>query len=146
MMKSPRLIEIFISVKCFRRGDKFYQHFQYDNQKNVKYILDPRYLIKQLFNEKIIEYSLARDPECEYIEKREEVGEVILIYETSKITTPDSFYFKVVDFIPSHPGCEYCQYKKVENGNLICVFQNNKMLKKELFNCRLFRQKRIFRT
>ena len=146
MMKTTRFIEILISVKCFRRGDKIYQHFQYDNQKNIKYILDSRYLIKQLFNEKVVEYSLARDPECEYLEKREETGEVILIYETSKITIPDPFYFKVVDFIPSHPGCEFCQYKKVESNNLTCVFQNNKVLKKELISCRLFRQKRIFKT
>jgi len=146
MMKSSRLIEILISVKYFKRGDKLYQHYQYDNQKNVKYILDPRYLIKQLFNEKVVEYSLARDPECEYLEKKEEAGEVILIYETSKTITPDSFYFKIVDFIPSHPGCEFCLYKKIENNNLTCVFQNNKVLKKELISCRLFRQKRIFKT
>jgi hypothetical protein len=144
-MKTPRLIEILISVKYFRRGNKLYQHYQYDNQKNLKYILDPRYLIKQLFNAKIVEHSLTRDLECEYIEKREETGEVILTYETTKTTTPDPFYFKVVDFIPPHPGCEFCQFKKIESNNLICVFQNNKILKKEIIVCRLFRQKRIFR-
>ena len=140
---SSKLVEIIISVKFNRRENKLYQHFHFGNQKNIKYFLDRRYGLRRLFNEKVVEHSLIRDEECEYVEKRDLKDKVILVYETTKETLPVSYYFKVVDFIAPHPGCEYCIYKKIENDKLICVFQNNKVLKKELINCKLFSQKRI---
>jgi hypothetical protein len=145
-MISPKLVEILISVRFYRRGDKLFQHFQYGKQRNTKYILDPRYLMKQLFNEKVIEYSLARNSDYEYLEKRDEEGEVILVYEAEKTIIPSSFYFKVVDFIPPNPGCEFCQFKKIIDEKTICLFQNNKVIEKELKTCKLFRQKRIFKS
>jgi len=145
-MKSPRMIEIVVSVKFFKREGKLYQHFDFSNQKYSKYLKDPRYFIKQQFNEKIIEHSLGRDPDCEYIEKRDGEDEIILVYESKKEKVPDAYYFKIVDYVPPNPGCAFCIYRGEKDGKIICKFQNNKVLEKEIINCRLFRQKRIFKT
>ena|SRR5271157_3429431 len=140
-MNSPKLVELLVSVKFNRRENRLYQHFHFGKQLNVKYLNDIRYILRRLFNEKVVEHSLIRDTECEYIEKRDLEEEVILVYETNKETLPISYYFKVIGFVAPNPGCEFCIYKKIENDKLICLFQNNKILKKELINCKLFRQK-----
>jgi hypothetical protein len=136
-----KLVEILITVSFNRRENKLFQHFYFGKQKNIKYLTDTRFTFRRLFNEKVVEHSLIRDEECEYVEKRDLKDEVVLVYETTKKTLPISYYFKVVDFVAPNAGCKYCIHKKPDE--LICIFQNNKVLKKELINCSFFSQKRI---
>jgi hypothetical protein len=141
-----KLVEILVSVKFNKRENKLFQHFQYGGQKSIKYLLDPRFLLGKLFNEKIMDLSLCRDKRYEYIEKKDEDGESVLIYETEEPEIPLSFYFKLVDFVPDNTGCANCIHRKIKDGEVVCEFQNNKLLVKELKTCRLFSQKRIFKS
>ena len=144
-MREPKLIEILITVSFKKRGTKLFQHFEYGKQRHVHFMLDSRYLLKQQFFEKLVEHSLSRDPECEYLERRDEEGQTILVYESTKESLPESYYFKLVDFAPPFPGCQYCIHKRVEDGKIKCAFKNNKVLKHELEHCSVFSQKRILK-
>lgn len=152
MPKVIRLIEILISIKFFRRGNKVFQHFIYGNQKNVKFILDSRYTTYEVFKSKLIENSLSRDPEISFLERKDLEGEIVLIYESEKTFLPQNYYFKVIDFVPPNAGCKYCIFRdtkvdeKTEELKIICRFKNNLILNKELINCKVFRQKRIYKT
>jgi hypothetical protein len=144
-MKEPKLVEILISVSFQRRGTKLFQHFEYGHQHYVSRMFDSRFLLKQLFFEKLIEHSLTRDPECDYLERRDEEGQTILVYESTKKSLPESYYFKLVDFAPPFPGCQFCIHKRVDGEKIICAFKNNKVLKHELEHCQVFSQKRILK-
>lgn len=79
--------------------------------------------------------------------KRELDGEIVLVYESTRATLPQNYYFKVVDIIPPYAGCDHCIFKGLtEDGKYVCKFQNNKILKKEVKNCSLFRQKRVLKV
>lgn len=130
------LLEVLISVKFFRRGDKIFQHFIFGTDRKIKkYLLDPRYKIHHRFKEKVLENSARSN----FLNKREEQDRVVLEFENNNRRL-ENYYFTLSEFISNNPGCFYCVYKTEHDKIIYCEFMQ-KYLDKERKNCGFFREK-----
>jgi hypothetical protein len=145
---SIKNVEVLIAVKYYRRSNKLFQHFCFEGEKNKKYILDPRYILRNDFEEKIKELMYDKGV---FINRRDEKDKVVLEYELAEVyDLPMGFFFKIAGFIPNSFTCIHCTYpieqKDRQEEVLICSFQSNKIINKEVKNCKYFRQRRLFKT
>jgi hypothetical protein len=146
---SIKNIEVLVSVKYYRRGNKVFQHFCFEQEKNKKYILEPRFILQKKLEEKIKEFAYDKGV---FLNRRDEKDKIVLEFELDEIPDlPNGFFFKVVDFTPSTFTCIYCLHS-IERDNkgkeelCLCAFQSNKIINKEVKNCKFFKQRRLFKT
>lgn len=143
-------IEGLISVKFFYRNGKIFQHFIFENKKNVtKYVRDNRFLINAKFEKKIKQHSLSSKDEYQFLNRRDENDRIVLEFEIIEEPEekPENYYFKIAGFASPRPSCEFCKFRNdKENGFFYCEYKE-KTFGHYLKNCKFFREKKgLFKT
>jgi hypothetical protein len=145
-----KVIEITLSERVERLGNKLYQNFFYNKKdKNTKFFLDKRYLLYDKFNRHILNRTLSCE-ELDFIKSINNEDGVSLEYLikdesiVDKIQINKTKYKTIIDVIPDYPGCSFCIYrKKLTDVFYECVFKN-KALNKDIKNCKWFQQKELW--
>lgn len=150
MGKNIEFIEFLISVEFNHDDNYLYQIIKYDKRdKNKKYILEPCYILYNKFESKIREISIHH-PKIDFLERINDDGEIILKYtldkEIVKELNLNRFIFKVVDFTPPNPGCEFCMHKQELNELFFRCDIKQRTMTKEVKKCKVFKQKRLYKT
>ena len=144
-------VEVLIDVKYFHRGNKVFQHFCFEPEKQ-KYWTSSKFILKDKVEEKIKEHAYDKGI---FLDRRDEKDRIVLEFsiEDENIELPKNFFFKVADFTPSAASCNYCvyrlgynEYTEKQEKNFTCTFQNNKEMNKVVKNCQFFKQRRLFKT
>lgn len=139
-------INITIAVRYIYREGKVFQHFVFQgNKRDFKYLTDTRYLVYNKLREKMGCYFLSSVRGDVFVSKREEADRFIFEYETDKKEKIESDLFKIVEFVPSSPGCNGCEYARPVDSGIYCRLMKE-MFDKEKKNCKLFKQKQLFVT
>lgn len=138
MKNSIYLEEVLISVKYEEINFNVIQTFSFD-KKHKKFILDPRYILHDKFENKIKEYFLNG-----FIKRTQEDNYIKFFYEDQVIYNKNTM-FKLVDFVPPNLGCEYCIYNEEQNGYVFCELKA-KLLTEEIKTCKFFKQKVLYKT
>lgn len=134
------------------RDSDIIQTFSYDKRnKNKKYLLEPCYILYNKFEAKLRELSLQNDS-LSFFKRVNDEGKVDLYYYIlenldMKQIDLNRKMFKLVDFTPPNPGCEFCIFKQDLNNDLFfrCDIKNRTM-SKEVKSCKVFKQKRLYKT
>jgi len=135
-MINKKIVNILVFVKFYRREGKIFQHFIF---KNNNKFLNEKYLIYYKLISKIKEHALVNLGHA-FLSKREEEDRIVLEYKgTEKFS---NFYFMLVGTAAPFSGCKFCRHKGKEEGFFFyCIFQNYKLMSKEIENCRFFKEK-----
>ena len=143
---SINFIEIPVSLKTYNEGQIAFQIYTFEKSKNLKYIIDPRYLIYDKFESKIRENSLADGERTIFFKRIDYEDRVELQYNTSEDFLNSLKYFKIAEFVPPYPGCEFCIWKKEGEELFFWCEVLEKNLTTEKKSCPYFKQKRLYKS
>lgn len=138
MIKS---IHIKFLVKIIERNNKVFQHFIHGKAKGYKYLDDPRFSFKQIF-EKRIQSMLLTEKNYVFIDKRIEEDRIVFEYnklEDSSNLEIKSYAFSLAGFVADKASCDDCIFAKEKDGFINCS-KMNKVLPIKKKNCSLFIQ------
>lgn len=142
-------IAIQISVKHIRANDLVFQRFTIlGSKRDWRYLLDPRFYTKRVFDGEILNRSLSWEDGYIFCDRIETDNEVELRYgDNEEETYLDDYFFTIHDFVPSTFGCEYCRFNKEEinEEQVQCDFFN-KPTRRRKGSCKYFDQRRLFKT
>jgi len=141
-------INITVAVRYIYREGKVFQHFVFQgNKKNFKYLKDSRFLVYNKLQEKMGHYFLTKSRGDVFVSKREEDDRIIYEYLTENREKLECNLFKIVEFVPSSPGCNGCEYcrNNTENEFIYCGLMRE-VIDKGKKNCKLFKQKQLYIT
>lgn len=150
MGKNIEFIEFLFSVEYDHDENFVYQIIRYDKRdKNKKYILDPCYNLYNKLESKLRQISINH-PKIDFLERINDDGEIILKYsfdkEFFKELNLNRSIFKIVDFTPPNPGCEFCIYKEVIDDLFFRCEIKQRTMTKEVKKCKVYKQKRLYKT
>lgn len=131
-------IEVVVGERFYIRGDKIFQHFNF-NKKYDKYLKNTMLEVYEQFEIKIKQHSLP----FYFIKRRDDKpGKVVLEYESPNKDKPKNIYFTLFSFIPNQFGCDFCEYKRNATKPFIWCEYKQKTLPYKLKKCKFFKQKR----
>lgn len=134
------------------KGDKLYQIFNYNKRnKDTKLLFDSRYLIYDKFERRLINLSLSATGILDFSIRKNifDEGKIVLEYNIIDHSRFDKYLlkdqiFKVVDYVPPYPGCDFCLHKKELDDTFFHCCYKDKTMTKSIKNCKYFRQKQIY--
>ena len=107
-----RRLEILIQVRCFKKGNKIFQHFTIVKTKYKKYLLNSRYNMNRKFEDLIEKNALSLTSDnFSFINRRDSENSIILEFEIidEEIYKPiSSFFSNIAGLIPFSDGCDEC--------------------------------------
>ena len=150
MKDSIRFAEILISTEIEITNDIITQKFFYD-KKDQKYLLDSMYLLYEKFEDALRKYSLSNHEEVTFLHRVNDDGVTILTHEVKNENTIKKIdtsrkVFKLVNFVPPTNGCAFCRYKQELNENFFYCQLKEKTMTKEIKKCKVFKQKKLYKT
>lgn len=139
-----RRLEILIQVRCFKKGNKIFQHFTIVKTKYKKYLLNSRYNMNRKFEDLIEKNALSLTSDnFSFINRRDSENSIILEFEIidEEIYKPiSSFFSNIAGLIPFSDGCDECVHFEMSEDSFFCV-KKQKYLERRVKNCRFFQQK-----
>jgi len=144
-MNDIRFYGLLIHLKYFRRERKVFQHFIWNKRdKYAKLLRDSRFILHNKFEENI---KKNFNDTLEFIKRRDEDDRVVLEYnipEDKVFDKKKDQYFRIVDFIPPNPGCEFCIYQENKDDIFFTCFLKQKTITEELKSCKYFKQRFLY--
>jgi hypothetical protein len=147
-----KLIETLIRIKFLKKENKVFQYFIFDNEKITQKIFDKRFLIHDIFEQKIREMGLCFlfQNDIQFVERIDGSDRVTMVYSVvNEIDDKNyiGYYFTLAGFISKSPGCSTCIYNKDNNREFITCGLKNKIFPKPLKSCSVFSEKGgLFKT
>ena len=148
-------ISIQISVKHFpnlnKKGAVTQRFTILGSKRDWRYLLDPRFYTKKIFDNEIKERGLVKTNYGFTFEKKiESENQIDVIYFDESISTGaylNDYYFTIHDFVPTAFGCEYCRFNNgsITEETVQCDFFR-KPTKRRKGSCKYFDQERLFKT
>jgi len=151
-------IALQISVKHIRANDMVFQRFSIlGSKRDYRYLLDPRFYTKKVFDHEILKRSLADKKGYEFCDRIEIDNGIEVRYADDSGDPLDDHFFTIHDFVPSTFGCEYCEFlddeymvihhtgHPEETDLIMCDFFR-KPTKIRKGSCKYFDQRRLFKT
>lgn len=149
MAKEIEFIEVLFTSEVEIQDKYILQKFYYD-KKYTKYLTEPCYILYNKLEAKLRSISFYHDS-LEFVKRENDKGEIVLFYEilnksVVKEIDKSRKVFKLVDFVPPNPGCAFCIHKRVLNENFFYCEMKEKTMSKDVKTCRVFTQKRLYKT
>lgn len=141
--------EVLVKVKFLQRGDKLFQYFIFDEQKNARFIRDQRYCVYRKFENKIKENLINNNSGAfEFVERVDSEDRITFVFDIKQQTeTYNSFYFTIVGFVSKAPGCLTCIYNEHRKEVFIECPIRKKIIPAAMKSCALFRETEdLFKT
>jgi hypothetical protein len=142
-------IAIQISLKYIRSKEMIFQRFTIlGNKRDLKYLIDPRFYTKRVFDNEVFKRSLNWEDGFIFCDKIElDNGIEVRYADESGGKYLDDVFFTIHDFVPSTFGCNYCNHNRgdVDEDHVDCNFFD-KTTKRRKGSCKYFNQKKLFKT
>jgi len=152
-MNNSIVFEEVLLTQNFNLKDRILEQTFNFNKRNKasKYIRDHRYILYDKLERKIRDLALFEQGTLTFIKRVDEVDHIKLTYEIEdmeafKDIELNPLNFKLVDYVPPSPGCDFCIHKQNEEELWFYCAYKKKTITNKIKNCKYFAQKRLFKS